>query len=335
MDISGSTTSSGDDIVSTIGFQDQYGNAGSGTVTANVFANLAPTATFTNQTSNFETDNATTGTTMVSMSISDTESDTPFSASLSGTDASSLQLVYTNANSSSVGIQASGNLSAATYNYNVRVTDNFGKSTDYNSRSFTVATSADYGKVYVYDSGYNNSTYNTSIGISSEDGSTPPVATPYSDIGFIDQIINDDVLGDSSFTYSFGGTQTASKLAEGTGANVHDVLRGMGTSGVISRSNSNHFIIIFPSTSDMGGIPTTTTDSYGGSTNGQYVLEVGTDGTTIDGSNTLESSEINQVTLASAHLGYTNWYVVGATNQVASSTNFNLGLNAVSGSGGV
>ena len=334
-DISGSSTGSGDDIVSTIGFQDQYGNAGSGTVTVNVFANQAPTATFTNQTSNFETDNATTGTTMVSMSISDTESDTPFSASLSGTDASSLQLVYTNANSSSVGIQASSNLSAATYNYNVRVTDNFGKSTDYNSRSFTVATSADYGKVYVYDSGYNNSTYNTSIGISSEDGSTPPVATPYSDIGFIDQIINDDVLGDSSFTYSFGGTQTASKLAEGTGANVHDVLRAMGTSGVISRSNSNHFIIIFPSTSDMGGIPTTTTDSYGGSTNGQYVLEVGTDGTTIDGSNTLESSEINQVTLATAHLGYTNWYVVGATNQVASSTNFNLGLNAVSGSGGV
>jgi hypothetical protein len=335
LDISGSTTSSGDDIVSTIGFQDQYGNAGSGTVTANVFANLAPTATFTNQTSNFETDNATTGTTMVSMSISDTESDTPFSASLSGTDASSLQLVYTNANSSSVGIQASGNLSAATYNYNVRVTDNFGKSTDYNSRSFTVATSADYGKVYVYDSGYNNSTYNTSIGISSEDGSTPPVATPYSDIGFIDQIINDDVLGDSSFTYSFGGTQTASKLAEGTGANVHDVLRAMGSSGVISRTNSNHFIIIFPSTSDMGGIPTTTTDSYGGSTTGRYVLEVGTDGTTIDGSNTLESSDINQITLATAHLGYTNWYVVGATNQVASSTNFNLGLNAESGSGGV
>ena len=333
-DISGSTTGSGDDIVSTIGFQDQYGNAGSGTVTVNVFANSAPTATFTDQSSNFETDNAITGTTMVSMSISDTESDTPFSASLTGTDASSLQLKYVNATSSSVGIQASTNLSAATYNYNVKVTDNFDKSTTYSGRSFTVATSADYGKVYVYDSGYNNATYNTSIGINSEDSSTPPVATPYSDIGFIDQIINDDVLGDSSFTYSFGGTQTASKLAEGTGANVHDVLRAMGSSGVISRTNSNHFIIIFPSTSDMGGIPTTTTDSYGGSVEGEFVLEVGTDGTTIDGSNTLESSEINQVTLATAHLGYTNWYVVGATNQIASSTNFNLGLNPASGSGG-
>ena len=332
--ISGSSTGSGDTIVSTIGFQDQYGNAGSGTVTVNVFANSAPTATFTNQTSNFETDNATAGTTMVSMSISDTESDTPFSASLTGTDASSLQLRYVGATSASVGIQAVGNLSAATYNYNVKVTDNFGKSTTYSGRSFTVTTSADYGKVYVYDSGYNNSTYNTALGIQSEDSSTPPVATPYSGIGFVEKIINGDVLGDSSFTYSYGSTQTASKLAEGTGANVHDVLRAMGSSGVISRTNSNHFTIIFPSTSDMSGIPTTTTDSYGGSVVGQYVLEVGTDGTTIDGSNTLESSEINQVTLATAHLGYTNWYVVGATNQVASSTNFNLGLNPASGSGG-
>ena len=108
----------------------------------------------------------------------------------------------------------------------------------------------------------------------------------------------------------------------------------MGTRGVLMRTNSYHFILLFPSTCDMSGIPTTTTDSYGSSTTGLYVLEVGTDGTTIDGSNTLESSEINQVTLATAHLGYTNWYVVGATNQVASSTNFNLGLNPASGSGG-
>jgi hypothetical protein len=334
LDISGSTTSSGDDIVSTIGFQDQYGNAGSGTVTVNVFANQAPTATFTNQTSNFETDNATTGTTMVSMSISDTETDTPFSASLSGTDASSLQLRYVGATSSSVGIQAAGNLSAATYNYNIRVTDNFDKSTDYNSRSFTVATSADYGKVYVYDCGFNNSTYNTALGIGSQDSSTPPIPTPFSNIGFMDAIINDDKIGDSSFTYSYGGTQTATKLAEGSGANVHDVLRAMGSSGVISRNSSKHFVIIFPSTSDMSGIPTTTIDAYGGSVTGRYVLEVGTDGTTVDGSNTLESSQINQITLGTAHLGYTNWYLVGASNQVASSTNFNLGLNPASGSGG-
>ena len=335
LDISGSTTGSGDDIVSTIGFQDQYGNAGSGTVTVNVFANQAPTATFTNQTSNFETDLATTGTTMVSMSISDTESDTPFSASLSGTDASSLQLVYTNANSSSVGIQATGNLSAATYNYNVRVTDNFGKSRDYNSRSFTVDTSADNGKVYLYDVGFSNATYNTAVGISSEDSSTPPIPTPYSNIGFVDAVINDDVIGDSTFTYSYGSTQTATKLGEASGSNLHDVLRSMGSSGTISRNSSKHFVILFPSGSDMGGIPTSTTDGYGGSTTGEYVLEVGTDGTTIDGTNTIEASEINQMTLGTSHVGYTKWFMVGAANQVASSTSINLGLSPSSGSGGV
>ena len=59
-----------------------------------------------------------------------------------------------------------------------------------------------------------------------------------------------------------------------------------------------------------------------------------TDGTTIDGTNTLESSEINQITLNSAHLGFTKWFFVGAANQIASATNFNLGLNPSSGSGG-
>ena len=335
LDISGSTTSSGDDITSTIGFQDQYGNSGTGTVTVNVFANQAPTATFTNQTANFETDLATTGTTMVSMSISDTESDTPFSASLTGTDASSLQLKYTNSNSSSVGIQASTNLSAATYNYNVKVTDNFGKSREYNSRSFTVDTSADNGKVYLYDVGFSNSTYNTAVGISSEDSSTPPIATPYSNIGFVDAVINDDILGDSTFTYPYGSTQTATKLAEASGSNLHDVLRSMGSSGTISRTSSRHFVILFPSGSDMSGIPTSTTAEYGDNTVGRYTLEVGGDGTTIDGVNTIEASELNQFTLATSHVGFTKWFMLGARNQFATSTSINLGLNPSSGSGGV
>jgi hypothetical protein len=333
--ISGSSTGSGDDIVTTIGFQDQYSNAGSGTVTVNVFANQAPVASFTNQTANFETDNATTGTTMVSMSISDTESDTPFSASLTGTDASSLQLKYVNANSSSVGIQAAGSLSAATYSYNIKITDNFGKSREYNNRSFTVATSNDYGKVYLYDVGFSNATYNTALGIQSEDSSTPPVPTPYSGIGFTEKIINGDTIGDSTFTYSYGSTQTATKLAEASGSNLHSVLRSMGSSGTISRNSTKHFVILFPSGSDMSGIPTSTTDGYGGSTVGQYVLEVGGDGTTIDGTNTIESSEINLITLGTAHSGYTKWFMVGAANQFASSTSINLGLSPSSGSGGV
>ena len=90
---------------------------------------------------------------MVSMSVSDTEGDTPFSASLSGTGASSLNLVYSNSDSSSIGIHANGNLSAGTYTYNVKVTDSYGESTTYSDRTITVATSADYGRVFVYDVG--------------------------------------------------------------------------------------------------------------------------------------------------------------------------------------
>ena len=334
VDLSGSTTQSTDTITPEITFVDQYGNIGSGSVTVNVFANLAPTATFTNQSANFETDYATTNTTLVSMSISDTESDTPFSASLSGTGASSLKLVYASADSSSVGIQAASNLSAGTYTYNVKVTDSYSKSTTYSSRTITITESPDYGRVYVYDVGFSNAAYNTAVGITSEDSSTPPVATPFTAIGFLEDIINSGSLGDSSVTYNYGGNRTASRLAEGSGSNLHTVLRGMGSSGTIARNSSNHFVIIFPSGSDMTGIPLTTTDSYGGSTSHEYVLEVGTDGTTIDGSNTLESSEINQFDLASTHLGFDTWFMVGAANQVASSTNFNLGLNPSSGSGG-
>ena len=47
---------------------------------------------------------------MVSMSVSDTEGDTPFSASLTGTDETSLQLKYVNSNSSSIGIQETSDL---------------------------------------------------------------------------------------------------------------------------------------------------------------------------------------------------------------------------------
>ena len=331
--LSGSTTSSGALLSGSTIATNTFGTTTETAFTASVAANQAPSIAFTNQTAKFETNLALDGVCMVSMSVSDDESDTPFSASLSGSD---LELVYSNANSSSIGLHLTENATAREYFYSVTITDQFGKSQTYSDRSFTVATSADYGRVFVYDVGYNIASYNTAVAISSQDSSTPPVATPYTgdSIGFLDKIVNDDTIGDSTFAYSYGGSQTATKLGEASGSNLHSVLRSMGSSGVMSRSNSNHFVILFPSGSDMGGIPTSTTDSYGGSTVGQYVLEVGTDGTTIDGTNTLESSQINQITLATAHVGYTKWFMVGASNQIASSTNFNLGLNPSSGSGG-
>ena len=191
-----------------------------------------------------------------------------------------------------------------------------------------------FGKVYVYDVGYNISTFATAVGRSSQDSSVPPIATPFSG-GFISTVSTSSVIGDDSFTYTFGGLKTATLLASGSGTNVHNVLRGMGSSGNITRSGNTHFLVLMPSGSEMSGVPTSMRDSYGGSTLHEYVLEVGSDGTTVDGTNTIENSQINQIDLATDHFGFSTWFLVGATNQVTSTSTFNLGLSPSSGSGGV
>ena len=183
-DLSGSTTSSGALLSGSSIATNTFGTTTETPFTASVAANQAPSISFTDQSAKFETDLALNGVTMVSMSVSDDESDTPFSASLSGSD---VELVYSNANSSSIGLHLTENATAREYFYSVTITDQFGKSQTYSDRSFTVATSADYGRVFVYDVGYNIASYNTAVGISSEDSSTPPVATPYTgdSIGFL------------------------------------------------------------------------------------------------------------------------------------------------------
>ena len=330
VNLSGSATQSTDTFQSTITFRDQYDNIGSGVVTATVFGNSSPVASFTSS-SNYESDNATSGSDAGALVVTDTESNSPFTITLGGTHGSQFDVSGT---SSPFEIQPKASLAAGTYTINITVTDNYDESVTLTGETITVDASANNGKIYVYDVGFDNATYNTALGIQSEDSSTPPVATPYSGIGFVDKVINGDVLGDSSFTYSYGSTITSNKLAEGTGDNVHDVLRAMGTSGVITRNSSKHFAILMPSGSSMTGFPTSTANGFGGSTAGEYVLEVGTDGTTVDGTSTVETSEINQITLGTSHLGFTKWFIVGATGQLASSTNFNLGLNPSSGSGG-
>jgi len=159
LNISGSTTGSGDTITSTITFVDQYGNQDTGTVTVNVFDNHLPSASFTDVTGDLNTNEATTGTDLVNVTITDTEGDTPYSASLSGTDASSFQLQYNNSNSSSLDIQAASNLSAQTYNYTLNVFDNFGKSSSYD-RTLTISqadigTLGTNGTFYIIESAVN------------------------------------------------------------------------------------------------------------------------------------------------------------------------------------
>ena len=308
LNISGSDTGSGDDIVSTISFQDQYGNSGTGTVTVNVFANQAPTATFTDQSANFETDLAIAGVTMVSMSITDTESDTPFSASLTGTNASDLQLKYVGSNSASVGIQAASSLAAGTYNYNVKVTDNFNKSRTYSGRSFTIVQSADYGKTYVYRSDYGSdaglsSNYNAVMGAQTVSGDTPPEVTAYTANASSPYRLISSSLGDASL--SLAGGKTATRVA---------ILSGSDLDTIISESNpftmgntAEQYLIIAPSGSDMVGIPTSMTDGFGDNTVGRYVMAIKADG----GSWGQEASTVHLLDTSGSINGYDKHFVIG------------------------
>ena len=307
VDLSGSATSSGDTITPTITFQDQYGNLGSGSITINVAANQAPNATFTDQSANFETDFATSGSTMVSMSISDDESDTPFSASISG---SNLVLVYSSADSSSVGIHATSDLTARTHTYSVTVFDQFGKSRTYTDRTFTVAQSADYGKVYIYRSSYGSdaglsSNYNALMGASTLTSDVPPEVTAYTANNTSPYRLISSSLGES--TLALAGGEQADLVATLSGSDLDTIIS---ESNPLTMGNSaEQYIIIAPSGSDMIGIPTSMTDGFGDNTAGRYVMAVKADG----GSWGQEGSTIHLLDTSGSVNGYDKHFVIGRT----------------------
>jgi hypothetical protein len=333
VDISGSVTQSGDTITSTITFTDEYGNSDTDTVTATIFGNQSPAAGFTSS-SNYETDNATSGSDAGSLVVTDIESNSPFTISLGGTDGGKFDVSGT---ASPFEIQPTGSLAAGTYSIDITVTDTYSETVTLTNETIVVDTSAAYGQVYVYNSGQYGgdglTNYLNNLGVAEGSGTPPAGTVAYDGYGFIEQIIENDVLGDTSFTYSWGGTKTAILVDSGSGENLHDVL---GTFGDMSYGGAtNRFFIIFPASSGMSGIPTSMTDEYTGTTAGEYVLEVGVDGGTIDGVNTIESSRIHEVTLDTAVNGYTSYYVIGNFPQVSTSTSIYLGVSSASGSGGV
>ena len=325
VDLSGSTTQSGDTLSTDITFQDQYGNVGSGSVTVNVFANNAPTITFV-ASSNYDDATATSGSDAGTITISDTESNTPFQVSLGGTDGGKFDISGSN---SPYKVQPTGSLSAGTYTISITATDDYSKSTTVTNKTIVVDNSSVTGQVYVYDLGQYNSNVLFDLGVQSIDGSTPPIVTTYTGNGFLEKI-EDGALGDSSISYNWGTPKTATLLASGGGSNLDSVLQGFGN---ISKPNSNRFAIIVPADLDMGGIPTSMANSYGGSTSGEYVLEVAVDGGAFGaGLGTIEDSTVYGVTLGSAVEGTTNYRVIVENNQVASATSIKLAVVPSSGS---
>ena len=192
--ISGSAVTSGDTITSNITFRDQYDNIGSGSISVNVSANQAPTATFTNAVSNW-TASVMPNTELVSISISDVENDSPFSMSLSG-DVSNLKAVPMNANSSSYQIQNINRIfTGSDYNYTASIFDDFDETRSY-SRSFNVRDQL--GLTYFY--GWKNtSPANEATFLAGATGNSS--GTPITS-GSLIAMLQSGSLGASSFTPS-------------------------------------------------------------------------------------------------------------------------------------
>tara|TARA_B100001093_G_scaffold67502_1_gene57575 strand:+ start:4962 stop:10319 length:5358 start_codon:yes stop_codon:yes gene_type:complete len=271
VNLSGSATSSGDSITSTITYRDQYDNIGSGSLTVNVFANQAPSATFTDQTANL-TASISANTNLVSVTISDTETDTPFSMSLAGQHASYLKAVPQNSVSSSYQIQAASSITSS-LNYSASIFDNFDETRNYN-RSLEVFVPV-FWYAFLDESGAfagNETQALSSFGDANDDGTT--------DSGTLFGQIAAGQLGTGTITTSaFAGLGATKAYLIASGSS----LVGDRTSTFIEAVNhttgsqsATGIVIVFPSASQAGNgtftLPTAIANSVGGSAAGEYVL---------------------------------------------------------------
>ena len=329
-DVSSSYTS-GQTFTSTITATNTFGTTNTSTITLNVVANGAPSISYSNVTLN--TDTAISGAIISNVTISDQETDVPYSFTLSGTDGGKFNAVPQNANSSSWQIQPTGSLTTGTYSVSGSAIDNFGKTTS-TGTTFVVETANDYGVVYVYTnergaSALNAGNYLSVMGGASVavNGATPPEITAWSVGTPFDKIASN--LGDSTIDVSSGVTPfTMYREVMTSGSNLSTVLINTGTF-YGQPTGSEQLLVIFPSGSDMTGIPTSMATAFGGSTLGEYVLNVNADGA--GWSNTIENSTVNLITLDSSHLGYSKWYIVGRLGPNAGA-NYQIRITPSSGS---
>ena len=315
--ISGSSTGSGDTITSTITYRDQFDNIGSGSISVSVVANQAPTATFSEVGANM-TASVAASTNLTTIAISDTESDTPFSASLGGTDAGNLKLVPQNANSSSYQLQSVGTISnGVTYNYSASVFDNFDKSTSYN-RSITILNPVAKTYVYGWDGGSaaSEAAAIASMGDSGGDG----VGI---EAGSVIAKLQSGSLGTTFSPTYVGGTMQLFGSSSKTTLSDSSAT-GLSSFGYINFSSggSKRLVVVFPSASNQGGKPVSMYDGVPpdstGTANEYYVYAKdasipGTIGTGVYYFNTENAVE-----------GYTRWGMIFAEGENTNNSRYYL-----------
>ena len=314
--VSGSPSSSGDGFTSTIRYQDQFGNVGSGSLTVNIFANQAPTATFTEIGANM-TASVAASTNLTTVAITDTESDTPFSASLSGAHASNLKLVPQNANSSSYQLQSAGTISAGvTYNYTASIHDNFSKSRNYN-RSITILDPVAKTYVYGWDGG-SAATEGQAIASMGDSGGDGVAITSGSVIshlqsGSLGKTFNPSYVGGQMLLF---GSSSKATLSDSSAT-------GLSSFGYINFSGTaRRLMVVFPSASNQGGKPVSMYDGVPpdstGTANEYYVYAKdasipGTIGTGVYYFNTENAVE-----------GYSKWGVIFAEGENTNNSRYYL-----------
>ena len=324
--ISGSGTGSGDTITSDITFRDQYNNIGSGSITINVSLNLPPDSTLNLGDSSLLTSSyAVSGSVIASLTGSDVqELDNIVSATLTGTDAGKFELQ----NASEVSttrryeIQPTASLETGTYSITGSVTDSFGK-TGLANLDITIVDAPAIPEVYIYASTRGQaaplpSQYDAVLGTTETDGS--PLAEWAS-----------GSLGNEGPITLSGGTMRliGSASAGAGGSNLNTLISStIGAVNPTENEAGNHLIyIVYPSGSDdprLTGVPTSTTDAFGGSTQGEYVLYYYSD--SVDKG--IVGSQLDHFTISTGYTAsngdiktdYTNWTVLGCNNSKFSST---------------
>ncbi|MDB2399671.1 hypothetical protein N9W01_00235 [bacterium] len=320
--ISGSYQS-GDTISPTIYWEDQYGNEGTGSITINITNNVLPSATFVDES---VTAPVSSGTKLVTITITDTESDSPYGVTLSGDGADSMSLDPQNEASSSWFINASDSsmTSGMTLNYTASIQDAYGEDVVEYNREFVVgAPAAADPIVYVYEIGLTSTNYNNTLGYQTATNTVPStISTPtvFSGFGFADKIQSS--LGGESLSYSFGSAYTATLLKSGSLTDLYDLSESFGR---MDRTSNHRVAIIIPSGSSMSNVPTTMGDGY--TSNGYSVLEVGLDDAAIgSGLGTTEQSYIHKITLDSSVNGFDDYIIISTVGITPSTNNILLDI---------
>jgi hypothetical protein len=166
------------------------------------------------------------------------------------------------------------------------------------------------------------------MGGSTVDSSTPPQVTALNanTLSFFNKV-KTGTLGDASITLAASKTATLIDSASADGS-VEDIIENFGT---LASSITGQVIIAIPSTAaNLTNIPTSVASAFGGSTSGEYVLQVQADGG--GWSSTIESTDIHEVVLDSARDGVTDRFFIGRTGYNGFSNNFELRLRPSSGS---